>query len=247
MPDINFETSGHIDKSYDSKLKQISADIGKMGDVVLEMLEVVRKSLDSENQELVEESRALDRKLNVLDFNVQKEATVILALRQPLGADLRFIISVLKISSSLERMGDLAKSSVRKATRFSEDIDTAISDDLKEMLALANKMVRDAIVAFRDMSAKKALKVMDQDDAIDDVYHRLLDDVKNHAEKNPAVIPAFADIVFAAKNMERIGDHCAKIADLVHYIDSGARVGKVANHEKQAAEAKASLDADEEE
>jgi phosphate transport system protein len=238
MSDVNFETSRHIDKSYDSKLKRISADIVKMGEIVLEMLAVVRKSLDSENKQLVEDSRALDRKLNVLDFNVQKEATTVIALRQPMGVDLRFVISVLKISSSLERMGDLAKSSVRKATRFSEAIDSAISRDLKEMLALANTMVTDVISAFRDMSSEKALKVMDQDDAVDDIYHRLLDDVRKHAEKNPKVIPAFADIIFAAKNMERIGDHCTKMADLVHYIDSGERVGKVANHKKQAAEAK---------
>lgn len=238
MSEINFETSGHIDKSYDSKLKQISADIVKMGDVVVEILAVVRKSLDSEDKQLVEDARALDRKLNVLDFNVQKEATSIIALRQPMGADLRFIISVLKISSSLERMGDLAKSSVRKATRFSKDIDSAISKDLKEMLALANKMVTDAIAAFRDMSAEKAVLVMAQDDAIDNIYHTLLNDVRAHAEKNPKVIPAFADIIFAAKNMERIGDHCTKTADLVHYIDTGERVGKEANHKKQAAEAK---------
>lgn len=237
MSDINFETTGHIDKSYDSKLKQISGDVVKMGEVVQEILEIVRKSLDSENKSLVEESRAADRKLNILDFNVQKEATTIIALRQPLGADLRFVISVLKISSSLERMGDLAKSSVRKATRFSKDTDVAITKDLKEMLALANKMVTDALTAFRDMSAVKAINVMDQDDEIDDIYHRLLLNVQTHAMKNPSVIPAFADIVFAAKNMERIGDHCAKIADLVHYIDSGVRVGKVANHQKQAAEA----------
>lgn len=238
MTNINFETSGHTDKVFDSKLTQISADIINMGEVVLEMLEVVRRSLSSQAKQLVEDARALDRRLNVLDFNIQKEATTIIALRQPMGVDLRFVISVLKISSSLERMGDLAKSSVRKATRFSEEIDNAISRDLKEMLALANKMVTDAISAFRDMSGKKALLVMAQDDAVDDIYHSLLNDVRAHAEKNPKVIPAFADIIFAAKNMERIGDHCTKMADLVHYIDTGERVGKEANHKKQAAEAK---------
>jgi phosphate transport system protein len=88
------------------------------------------------------------------------------------------------------------------------------------------------------MNGKKAILVMAQDDAIDKIYHTLLDDVQAHAVKNPKVIPAFADIIFAAKNMERIGDHCTKMADLVHYIDTGERVGKEANHKKQAAEAK---------
>ncbi len=237
MSELNFETAGHIDKSYDSKLKAITADVVKMGEIVLDMLAIVRKSLDTADKKLVEESRALDRTLNVLDFNVQKEATVIIALRQPMASDLRFLISVLKISSSMERMGDLAKSSVRKATRFSDVVDNAIMSDLKEILALSNKMVTDSIAAFRDMDAVKAKIVMSQDDEIDDVYHDLLKDVKKHAQKNPDVIDAFADIIFAAKNMERIGDHCAKVADLVYYIDSGERVGKVANHQKLAAEA----------
>jgi len=228
-----FKTESHTDRSFDEQLQAVNSQIILMGEQVVKLLEIARKSLEKPSKKLVEESKSEDRKLNALDFDVQQKATKIIALRQPLGVDLRFIIAVLKISSSLERMGDLAKSSCKKASRFHNLISEEINSDLHEINALATKMVNDTMNAYRDMDAAKANYVLGQDDEVDDLYHKLLDDVKEHARINPDLIPAFGDIIFAAKNMERIGDHCTKLADLVHYIASGEHVGKVANQKKQ--------------
>ena len=239
MSDINLQTS-HTNRSFDESLQEINVQIIKMGELVSEIIELARKSFDKDSEDHVKKARNLDKKLNSLDFDVQQKATTMIALRQPMGVDLRFLVAALKMSSSLERMGDLAKSSVRKATRFHDSISIEIAGDLKEMTALAAKMVADTMVAFRDLSIDKANDILDQDDDVDDVYHALLKDVEKHIAKDKNLIPHFADIVFAAKNMERLGDHCTKMADLIHYISSGERVGKMgaqAEKAKESAEA----------
>lgn len=237
MTESTLQNSQHINKSFEDSLNDINTTIINMGAMVADLIEFARKSLDKDSVELVKEARTLDKKLNALDFEVQQKATTMIALRQPMGVDLRFLVASLKMSSSLERMGDLAKSSVRKAARFHEIISPEIAADLKEMTALAGKMLGDTMLAFRDMSIEKANDILDQDDDVDDLYHDLLKDVEKHIAKNKDMIPHFADIIFAAKNMERLGDHCTKLADLVHYISSGEHVGKLGAQAKEASQA----------
>lgn len=226
-------TKFHTDKSFDNQLTDINSNLLEMGKIVTDMLEIARKTIDNASDDLVKEARKMDKKLNALDFGVQQGATTMIALRQPMGVDLRFLVGALKISSSLERMGDLAKSSCRKANKFKDRISPEISNDLREMCIMSTKMVNEIMNAFRDMNPEKATDVLDQDDEVDEIYHELLRDIQTHAEKTPDLIPALADIIFAAKNFERIGDHCTKMADLVHYISSGEHVGKMAERQKE--------------
>ena len=168
------QNAQHTNKSFEENLTDINTTIIKMGDMVAELIEYARKSLDKDSDELVKEARELDKKLNALDFEVQQKATTMIALRQPMGVDLRFLVATLKMTSSLERMGDLAKSSVRKAARFHEIISPEIAADLKEMTTLAGKMLGDTMLAFRDMSLEKANDILDQDDDVDDLYLSLI-------------------------------------------------------------------------
>lgn len=218
--------TNHIVSAYDSELKELIADITEMGDKVLGMMNFARKALDNPSDELVADARALDKKINTLDFGLQKKAVKLIALRQPMGVDLRFVVSTLKIASSMERMGDLAKSTCRKAGKFCSVTSGDVNNDLKEMNALATHMLNNVLTAFRDMDVEKANQVFEEDTDLDDTYKKLLKDVQVLVKNNTDAIPAFADIIFAAKNFERIGDHCSKIADHVHYITSGQFVAK---------------------
>ena len=233
------QNTHHIVSAYDSELKEMVTDILAMSEKVLEMMNFSRKALDQATDEIVTDSKALDKEINALDFGLQKKATKLIALRQPMGVDLRFVVSTLKIASSLERMGDLAKSTCKKANKFGNLTTKEVNNDLREMNALATKMLHDVMIAFRDSDLEKASSVMDQDSEVDDVYHQLLRDVQVLVRQNPDAIPAFADIIFSAKNFERIGDHCTKIADLVHYITSGQYVAKAHKAAKKEAQKKA--------
>ncbi len=225
------KTTHHIVGAFDNELKELSSKILEMADKVLEMLEFSRRALDTPSDELTQQARELDWIINDLDADLQNRATRIMALRQPMGVDLRFVVSTLKIASSLERMGDLAKASCRKSSRFVTKSSNDVNNDLKEMNAHVTKMLNDVVSAFRDMDISKANEVLEQDNKVDDVYHRLLKDVQIHVEKNPDAIPAFADIIFTAKNLERIGDHCTKLSDHVRYIATGEMVSKTSKKE----------------
>jgi len=211
----------HTVASFDQQLTSLIGKLIKMGEITSEMLNLSRKALDKPTEEIILEARTTDKKINALDFELQQEATKIIALRQPLGVDLRFVISTLKIASSLERMGDLAKSSCKKSAKIHPHTSADIKNDLKEMNALANRMTNSVMSALRDLNAEKAQEVLEQDNEVDTLYHKLLSSVQAHIKQNPDSIPAFADIIFSAKNFERIGDHCTKIADLVSYIATG--------------------------
>ena len=227
MPDKLVQTAHHHTvSSFDNELTSIIDKIIKMGEHVSEMLNLSRKALDNPNEDILNTVRAIDKKVNALDLELQTDATKIIALRQPLGVDLRFVISTLKIASSMERMGDLAKSSCKKSEKFYPHVSTEIRNDIKEMNALVNRMLNAAMVAFRDLSAEKAIEVREQDNDIDALYSKLLTNVQVHIKDHPEAIPSFADIIFAAKNYERFGDHCSKIADLVHYIATGKMITK---------------------
>ena len=220
------EPTQHIVSAFDSELKAMVNDVLEMGEKVLGMMEYARKALITPDDNLISEARALDKKINALDFGLQQKATKLIALRQPMGVDLRFVVSVLKIAASMERMGDLAKSTCRKAGRFCSLTSADVNDDLKRMNDLVTTMVKDVIAAFKDFNLAKADEVLEEDNAVDDTYLKLLKDVQVMVKSNPEAIPAFADIIFSAKNFERIGDHATKIADLVHYIATGQFVAK---------------------
>lgn len=216
----------HIMSAFDSELKEMAADVLAMGEKVLNMMKFSRDALTNPTDDLIAEARALDKTINALDFGLQKKATKMIALRQPMGIDLRYVVSILKIAASMERMGDLAKSTCRKAGRFTKLTSKDVNADLDEMNKLVTGMVTDVCAAFKEMNISKADSVLDDDDAVDSTYLKLLKDVEALVKKNPEAIPAFADIIFAAKNFERIGDHCTKIADLIHYVVEGHFVAK---------------------
>mgnify|MGYP000538246326 CR=1 FL=1 len=227
MPDNLVQTAHHHTVSaFDQELTSIIGKILKMGEHVDEMLNLSRKALDNPSDEILETVRATDKKVNALDFELQTDATKIIALRQPMGVDLRFVISTLKIASSMERMGDLVKSTCKKSGKFHSHVSQEIRRDLREMNALTSRMLNATMNAFRDLSAEKANEVLEQDNEVDTLYHKLLNSVQVHIKEHPEAIPAFADIIFTAKNYERMGDHSTKVADLVHYIASGQMMKK---------------------
>lgn len=231
MPDKLVQTAHqHTSSAFDQELTSMIDKIIKMGEHISEMLNLSRKALDKPSEEIMANVKATDKKVNALDLELQTEATKTIALRQPMGVDLRFVISTLKIASSMERMGDLAKSSCKKSEKFYSHASAEIRSDLKEMNTLADRMLSSAMTAFRDLSPEKAVNVREQDNEIDNLYSKLLKSVQTHISSHPEAIPSFADIIFAAKNYERFGDHCSKVADLVYYIASG----KMATKEKKA-------------
>ncbi len=211
----------HTVKSYDKELQSIAGTLDEMSELVLGSVEMVADMIRKDGGDHLEKITAHDYKINSLDFLIERKITTMLALRQPMAVDLRYIVSALKVSSNLERVGDQAKSIIKKIDRIGvKAFDEEVKKSLLEMVELSKVMVRDSVIAFNDQDGEMAEQVLEQDDTIDAIYSGLFGILeaesfsKSQAEK-------IINILFIAKSFERLADHSTNIADIAKYVITG--------------------------
>ncbi len=211
----------HTVKSYDKELQAIAATLDEMMSLVSTSVEMVAEMIRGGDENYLEKISAHDYKINSLDFLIERKITTLLALRQPMAVDLRYIVSALKVSSNLERVGDQAKSIIKKIDRIGvKSFEGNVKNSLLEMVELSKVMVRDSILAFNDQDVEMADQVLKQDDTIDDIYSSLFSILeadsfsKEQAEK-------IINILFIAKSFERLADHSTNIAEITKYVVTG--------------------------
>lgn len=218
--------NNHTLSSYDRQLDQITQYILDMGGRVKKLLEMSKTSLSEPAQELVDAAKALDKEINSLEYKLENQATVVLALQNPMAVDLRFVTSALKVAGALERAGDLAKNTVKRSFRVGKHPVPGCLDKLESMVDIIITMLDDAISAIQSRDPKKAIQVWKRDDQVDDLYHDVLALMQKEMGVNTDSITACTHMMFAAKNFERIADYATDIAKTVHYIASGKPADK---------------------
>ncbi len=211
----------HTVKSYDKDLQSIAGTIDQMSHLVLDSIDMVAKAISEHDVEFLEMITNHDYKINSLDFLIEKKMTAMLALRQPMAVDLRYIVSSLKVSSNLERIGDQAKSIIRKIIRTkSEKFDENIEAAFLAMLTLSKKMIADSVRSFNEHSVELADFVLASDDEIDEIYKEMFKitegDSFNHDQVDNII-----NILFIAKSFERLADHSTNIAEIAKYVATG--------------------------
>lgn len=211
----------HTVKSYDKDLQSIAGTLDEMVDLVSTSIDMVAEMIKHNHDDYLEKITAHDYKINTLDFLVEKKITAMLAMRQPMAVDLRYIVSALKVASNLERVGDQAKSIIKKIHRIgAQAFDDHVRKSLLEMVSLSKGMVHDSVLAFNNQDSQKADEVLKRDDEIDEIYSGLFGILegdsfsKEQAEK-------IINILFIAKSFERLADHSTNIADITKYVDTG--------------------------
>ncbi len=211
----------HTVKSYDKDISSIAETINEMRDLVLIAIDMVSQMIQERHDEYLAQIKAHDYKINSLDFLIEKKITAMLAMRQPMAVDLRYIVSALKVSSNLERIGDQAKSIIKKIYRIgNEAFDESVKESLLEMIRVSKEMVVDSVFAFNEQDVEKALVVLRRDDEIDDLYtglFRITEDGNVNKEKLDRII----NILFIAKSFERLADHSTNIAEIASYVVTG--------------------------
>lgn len=211
----------HTVKSYDKDLNSIAETLEEMSELVLISIDMVAEMIKHTHENFLEKITTHDYKINSLDFLIERKITAMLALRQPMAVDLRYIVSALKVSSNLERVGDQAKSVIKKIDRLSnKGFDVNVRKSLLEMAELSKVMVRESVIAFNNQDLQKAEEVLKEDDQIDDIYSSLFGILegesfsKEQAEK-------IINILFIAKSFERLADHSTNIAEITKYVSTG--------------------------
>jgi phosphate transport system protein len=209
----------HIVRSYDQELELLDKKIAQMGGQVEQELAQGFDALERRDPTLAEAVAADDRKVDALESEIQELTIRMIARRQPMAVDLRHIMTVLKIAGDLERTGDLAKNIAKRALAISgENHPKPLMTGLKHMVELALSQLKDVLDAYAERDAEKAIAVWRRDERIDAMYNSLFRELLTYMMEDPRNIGLCTHLLFAAKNIERVGDHATNIAEDVHYL-----------------------------
>ncbi len=211
----------HIVSAFSEELEQLSADLLRMGGIAESMISDACVSLVSGDLQLAGETVERDGLVDDMEADIERRIVRLLALRQPMAADLRSVIAALKVSSELERVGDLSKNIARRAGEVSGSDVGGTLKGIGRMARAVSAQLRDVLDAYSEANAAMALKVWNGDEDIDQHYNSLFREVLTYMMEDPRMISAGAHLMFIAKNLERVGDHCTNIAEIVHYQVTG--------------------------
>lgn len=222
-----FNIKAHADKNYDRELASLSEAIIKMAELVIKITKMAKRSLsETGNIAAVDEAKATDKEINKLDLEIESIATSIMGTRQPFMNELRLITSSLKIAAILERMGDMAKNTVKRSAKITSPIPKATLAELTKMADFSLEMIEGVISLIRHFETHKAKAIWNKDDSLDEIYKKLFSSLQVDMSADPKNVPSFTHVIFAAKNLERIGDYATALAKIIYYINSGDKVTK---------------------
>ena len=212
----------HIVSSYDNELQDLRRRISEMGGIAEKMLVESIAALVRRDTALAQAVIASDARLDVLQREVEENAILTIARRQPLAIDLRETISAIRISGDVERIGDLAKNIAKRALAIGGEFQPQkIVVGVQHMSDLVLGQLKDVLDAYAQQDTAKALDVWKRDGAIDALYTSLFRELLTYMMEDPRNISFCTHLLFCAKNIERIGDHTTNIAETVHYLVTG--------------------------
>lgn len=214
--------SEHTVKAFDSEIGQLRGLIAEMGGLAEVAIADAIEALVNHDEEKAQRVVAGDAKLDALEAEVDRLAVRVIALRAPMADDLRDVIAALKISGVVERIGDYAKNIAKRVGHVEDGIKKFEPLTLIPAMAeIAQSMVRDVLNAYAARDATLATAVIDRDEKVDNFYNSIFRNLVAHMMENPSTISSAAQLLFIARNLERIGDHATNVAEMVYFAATG--------------------------
>lgn len=219
------QVGGHISRQFDQELEDVRERVLKMGGLVEAQLEKAVIALREGEASAVADVRAADDEVNEMEVKIDEECTQILARRNPAAGDLRLIIATSKSVRDLERIGD-------EAQKVGSLIEHALENDIKRkyykgLLSLAEhvkELLHATLDTYARMETRSAVRNIRRDSEIDEEYSRVLIKMVDRMKSDPDRILDALDVMWAARSLERIGDHCINICENVIYLVEGEDV-----------------------
>src|SRR5262245_17796059 len=202
----------HTDRLYENQLSQLRSTVLEMGGLVEDQITQAIKALVDRDATLAKATVARDHTVNRLDVEIDDLCIKLLALRQPAARDLRLITTALKITTDLERIGDLAVNVGERALELADEAPMKPYLDIPRMADLARDMLHRSLDAFVREDAELALSVCNADDAIDKLHAQLFRELLSFMIEDPHKISGAMRLLFVSKAFERVGDHATNIA-----------------------------------
>jgi len=215
----------HTLKAYDEDLDAITAELSRMGGLAeSEVAESVR-AIARRDVPLAQAVIARDTKLDELERDIERKVIRLIAIRQPVADDLRRAVAAMKISSNLERCGDLAKNIAKRALVVAEsDPVQPLARSIERMGQLVSARLKDVLDAVASRDVDRAVIVWQRDREVDEHYDSIFRELLTYMMGDPRMIGPCAHLLFVAKNLERIGDHATNIAEILHYEITGTEL-----------------------
>ncbi len=211
----------HTHRDYDGELDAVREQILLMGAKVEEMLRLSMRALIERDGELAEKTILLDRQINRIEIETDDLCLRVLARRQPVASDLRFITIALKLVTDLERMGDLGVNICERVIELNEETPLKPYVDVSNMADVAQAMLRDALDAFVARDPERATRVIEKDAEVDAYYASIFRDLLTYMMENPRNIYRATRVQSIAKYIERIADHATNLAEMVIFMVRG--------------------------
>jgi len=214
----------HTDKRYEEDLRRLREEILYMGGLVEDQIQKSVKSLVDRDSELAQVIIERDHEVNRLDVEIDELCIKLLALHQPAGRDLRFITTGLKITTDLERIGDMAVNICERALELNQEPQLKPYIDIPRMARVAQRMIRESLDAFVREDTELALKVCKDDDEVDQLNAQIFRETLTYMLENAQTISRATKISSVSKYLERIADHATNIAEMVIYMVKGKSI-----------------------
>jgi phosphate transport system protein len=211
----------HTDKAYEAELRTLRDRLLEMGGLVEQAIAASVRAITERDSDGAQAVKLKDREVNRMEVAIDGMCRRILALRQPAASDLRFITTALKIVTDLERMGDLAVNVAERALDLNQAPPLGPLHDLAKLADLSEAQLKKALDAFVSGDVKKAEEVMQGDELLDALYLKVFNDLLGLMMEDSRNIRRATSLMFAAKHLERFGDHATNLAEMVVYMVRG--------------------------
>ncbi len=212
----------HIVTAYDKELDLLGRKIAEMGGLAEKMLSDAMDALVDLDADLARATVAVDPRLDLLQREIENQAILTIARRQPMAVDLREIVAAIRISADLERVGDLAKNIAKRAIVVAAEARLPRATiGLKSMNETAALLLKDVLDAYAHRDVERARAVWTRDAELDALEDSVFRDLLTFMMEDPRNISFCTHLLFCSKNIERIGDHSTNIAETIVYLVTG--------------------------
>jgi len=217
-------TRQHSSREFEAELQAVKDAILAMGGRAEHLLGDAINALVGRDSDLAERTMAADRDIDRSEMEIDELALKILALRQPVGSDLRFLATALKIVTDLERVGDLTVNICERVLELNTEPQLKPYIDLPRMAARVSAILRASLDSYVSGDVEKAKDVLAGEQAIDDLNVQIFRELVSFMVEDPRTITRAMRLIFIAKYLERISDHATNIAEQVIFMVKGADV-----------------------
>lgn len=212
----------HLTTAFEEDLRELSSKLAEMGGIAERLVAESTDALMKRDTALAQKVISADASVDALQHEIEEKAILTIARRQPMAVDLREIVSALRIANDLERVGDLAKNTAKRVLALDGEYHAQKQlRGVKHMADMVLNQLKQVLDAYGARDVNRAVAVWKSDGEIDSMYNSLFREFLTYMMEDPRHITMCTHLLFAAKNIERIGDHATNIAETIYYAVKG--------------------------